>query len=76
MMGKRLDVALERITGVPIGELREMPLSERRARVEETTGQPAKFPSFYHAIGRGNVLRDRAITHEEVIKRFDESFRR
>ena len=75
-MGKRLDVALERITGVPISELRELPLSERRARVEETAGQPTEFPSLYPAIGRGNVIRDRAITHEEIIHRFDTAFRK
>ncbi len=73
-MGKILDAALERLTGVSIDVLRNTPLAEIRNGVEERTGKPTSFPSMYPAIGRGNVMRDYFIPHEEVVRKFDRLF--
>jgi hypothetical protein len=73
-MGNILDKALERLTGLSIQELRDTPLSEMRNRVEERTGKPMSFPSVYPAIGRGNVMRDYIVSHEDVVREFDALF--
>jgi len=73
-MSKKLDMALERLAGIPIHELRDVPLSVRRAGVEEQTGMTTIFPSLYPDIGRGSVMRDRVISHEKILSCFDVAF--
>ena len=58
--------AVERATGESIDSLRRTPIDERRQTIEKAAGHPLKFKSRFPVIGRGNVLRDRTVDHEEA----------
>ena len=58
--------AVELATGEKLEALQRMPLDERRRMTEAKHGAPMRFPSWFPFIGRGNVLRDRALTHSQV----------
>ena len=74
-MGTLLDRAVERLTGFTADTLRDVPLSEWRLRAEARAKKPTVFTSIFPIIGRGNVMRDHFISHEEVNRRFDAAFR-
>jgi len=66
--------AIERDMGKSIREIQEQTLSDRRREVEEShVGKEMEFTNNFPAIGRGNVLRDRTLSHKEVEKRFNEA---
>ena len=63
--------AIEMATGESIDRLRRTPLDERRHALEQARGEPLCVRSYFPLIGRGNVMRDRVVPHEDV----EESFR-
>ena len=70
MATKSFEQAVEIATGVPVEVLRDTPVDERRATIERALGRPLRFPSRFPLIGRGSVLRDHTISHDEVEKQF------
>jgi len=58
--------SLERLTGRSMQYLRDVPLDQQMADMRERTGEPMEVVSYFPVIGRGNVMRDRTIPHEEV----------
>ena len=67
--------AVEQATGESIDRLRALSIEERRAETEARCGSKLRFTSKFPFIGRGNVLRDRAITHEEVEAALDKALK-
>ena len=70
MATKSFEKAVELATGVSVEVLRDTPVDERRSTIERALGRPLRFPSRFPLIGRGNVLRDRAVSHDEVEEQF------
>ena len=70
MATKAFEQAVEIATGVPVEVLRDTPVDERRVIIEHALGRPLRFPSRFPLIGRGNVFRNRAVSHDEVEEQF------
>lgn len=70
-----LDQAIERATGESVEELRLRTIEETRRIAEERTGRAMRFMSAFPFIGRGNVLRDRVISHDDVEAVLDRALR-
>ena len=58
--------AVELASGEKIEALQNITVDERRRMMEAKHGAPMRFPSCFPFIGRGNVLRDCCLTHEQV----------
>jgi hypothetical protein len=71
----RLEVAIESLTGEKVESLREHSISEYRKIGELKRSKTLRFVSSFPMIGRGNVLRDRVISHAGVEKKLDEALR-
>ncbi len=78
-MGKILDAALERLTGVSIEDLRDLPLSDARNAAVEQVEKAEKSPVI-PAIGYGYVrdyVRNHAVSEknkkagEELVQKFE-----
>jgi hypothetical protein len=65
-MTTEFEKAVESALGEPIESVRSVTIGDRRAMREQKTGKPSRFESYFPLIGRGNVLRDRAVDHETV----------
>ncbi|GHS93501.1 hypothetical protein FACS1894139_09080 [Planctomycetales bacterium] len=63
---KKTNIALSR---------REPTLAENRRRAEAAHGQPTTFYSAYPLIGRGNVMRDYFVSHQQVEDMFAHAVR-
>lgn len=61
-----LERAVERATGQKASALRERTLDQTRRIANRHGGRKSEFLSQFPFIGRGNVLRDRIATHEQV----------
>jgi hypothetical protein len=61
-----LERAVEASTGERVEVIRSRSLEETRRLAEKRQGRPLKFVSHFPFIGRGNVLRDRLVSHEQV----------
>ncbi|MDR3298586.1 MAG: hypothetical protein LBU43_00925 [Candidatus Accumulibacter sp.] len=61
---KQLEDCVFRLTGRTAAELRVTPIDELRIKVEKEA--PLRIYSAFPFIGRGNVLRDKIISHAEV----------
>lgn len=61
-----LERAIEASTGERVEVLRSRTLEETRLVAEKKHRRPMKFVSHFPFIGRGNVLRDRLVSHEQV----------
>ena len=61
-----LEKAVEASTGERVEVLRGRSLEETRRLAEQKQRRPMKFVSHFPLIGRGNVLRDRLVSHEQV----------
>lgn len=59
--------------GIPADELRHMTVTELRERAEARTGKRFKIVKHFPFIGRGNVLRDRIKTTEEIDSELDKA---
>ena len=70
-----LEQAVEQLTGESVAQLRGRSLEETRALAEKRSGRPFQFISSFPFIGRGNVMRDRVISHQEVEASLDRALR-
>jgi hypothetical protein len=52
--------------GEPIEQVRNMTISDRRDAREKNSGKRVRFSSYFPLVGRGNVLRDRVVNHEDA----------
>ena len=75
MATSRFEEDVERAMGETIGSIRDMPLSERQRKLEETTGKPLEVVTYHPLIGRGTVLGDRGVTHRDVEAAYGEAIR-
>ena len=66
IMKTDFELCVERSTGKSIEYLRETPIDEQRLAVEAVHGKRLVFKSYFPLIGRGNVLHNRLITHDEA----------
>ena len=72
---RSLEKSVEQLTGQKAKELRNHTLSSLRAKVESEHGAPLRFVSRFPFIGRGNVLRDRVVSHQSVEQQLDAALR-
>jgi len=70
-----LERAVEAATNESIDSLRRVPIDERRNRVERITGRTLAFISRFPFIGRGNVMRDRLVSHSAAETSLTEALR-
>ncbi len=52
------------------------PLDELRRNEERKRGSPLKFVSYFPWIGRGSVMRDRLVSHQEAEAAYDDAIKR
>ena len=67
--------AVELATGENIQSLQNTTLDEWRRVVEAKHKAPMRFRSWFPFIGRGNVLRDRTLTHNQVEQALTEALK-
>lgn len=68
--------AVERATGERIDVVRCMPIDERRRMIQARTGKQTRFVSRFPLIGRGNILRNRFKTTDEINAALDRALRK
>ena len=73
MATDRFERAVERATGKSIGVIRETSLSDRRTEIEHQRGGRIRLTNCFPFIGRGNVLNDRLVDHEEAERALKEA---
>ena len=66
MSFSKIERNIERLTGLPITQIRNMGVTELRAYLGKKNGAKQRIVSEYPVIGRGNVLRDSLISTEEL----------
>lgn len=71
----QFDRTIEAATGQTAEHARQTPLDELRRAAESRLGKPIKFCTSYPWAGRGNVMRDRLVSHEEVEADYDDAIR-
>jgi hypothetical protein len=71
-----LERAVKKATGESADALRTRPLADTRRIAEKRHGAPFRFTSKFPFIGRGNVLRDRTVSHKEVEAALDDALRK
>ena len=76
MASSVFEQTVERAAGMPIDEVRNTPIDVHREAVEKKSGKRLTFVSYFPWIGRGNVLRDRGVTHEEAEAACNDAIRR
>lgn len=67
--------AVRTATGKTVKELRNTPLENLRAAVEAERGQRTRYSKRFPDIGRGNVLRDLTVSHEDAETAFAEAIK-
>jgi len=72
---RKLERTVERQTGQRAEALRSKSLTQLRKDVEQKIKGPMRFISRFPLIGRGNVMRDRIVNHQDVEKLLDESLK-
>jgi hypothetical protein len=72
---KMLEEVIEQSTGEKVEEMRRETIADRRARIERTSGKKLRLTRNFPFIGRGNVLRDRVKTAEEIDREFLKSLK-
>lgn len=72
---KSLDQTTLRITGQSAEDLRKQYLENIRKHFEKKHGRRMVFMSKFPFIGRGNVMRDRLIAHEEIEKMLEKALK-
>lgn len=58
--------------GMTLSDLKKADVSDIRRKIEEKHGKPLSFTSEFPVIGRGNVLRDRIMTSDQINSEIDE----
>ena len=72
---KDLEATVERMTGMKAEQLRRQTITEGRLAAEKKAGRPMQFRSEWPFVGRGNVLRDRILTRDEINRSLDKALR-
>ena len=72
MVKTTFERAIERATGESIELLRTTPIEDRRAQLKAAAGRPVEYYSAFPVIGRGNVIRESFVTHEECERMLDD----
>jgi len=67
--------AIELATGKSVEAIRSTPLDELRSDYEREIGAPLSFVSEFPLLGRGNVLRDRCLSHAQIEADLDDALR-
>jgi hypothetical protein len=67
---------IKEATGHSVEQIQQTPLDELRRDVEKKRGRLLKFVSSFPWVGRGNVMRDRLVSHEEAETAYDDAIRR
>jgi len=73
MATERFERAIERATGKSIGVIRDTSLTDRRIEIEQQRGRRIRLTNWFPFIGRGNVLNDRLVDHEEAERALKEA---
>jgi len=71
----RLERTVERTTGSSVSEIRNRTLEAQRAHVERKHKAPMKFVTSFPAIGRGNVMRERTKSRNQINAMVDHALR-
>ena len=66
---------IEKIVGESMLSIQATPVDERRKKTEERFGKPTGFYSVFPFIGRGSVMREHILSHDEVEAALDEALR-
>ncbi|MDA8258521.1 MAG: hypothetical protein M0Z99_23310 [Betaproteobacteria bacterium] len=66
---------IERKTGKSIDQLQSETISERRDEVEASQGKPMGLLQLFPFVGRGSVMGDFIMSHQEVDKQLDRALR-
>ena len=64
-----------RVLGLSDAQVSDMPVADMRRIVEAKLGRPLSIRSWFPVIGRGNVMRDRFLSHAEVERQLSEALR-
>ncbi|MCK5861176.1 MAG: hypothetical protein KAH38_01735 [Candidatus Hydrogenedentes bacterium] len=67
--------AIKSKTGKTLEELSNMTLREMQTVIEKRIGRSVVIETHFPIIGRGNVMRDRLVSHKAVEKSLEESLR-
>lgn len=70
-----LERSVERLTGYSADTVRNQTIEEFQAQVEARAGRPFRVENYFPFIGRGNVLGDRLVAHEDVERALDSVLR-
>jgi hypothetical protein len=76
MASNLFERTVERGLGVSIDTIRGTPIDGLRESVERSLGHPLQIVSVFPWAGRGNVLRDRLVSREELDTDLDNALRR
>jgi len=71
MANTAFEKAIEKTTGELIDSLRNMPIDERRKKIEKKFNRRMSFPSPFPRIGRGNVLGNRTLSRQKIEDQLD-----
>lgn len=71
MSFSKIEHNIERLTGLPIAQIRNMGVAELRAYLEKKNGAKQRIVSEYPVIGRGNILRDGLVSTEKLNEEVD-----
>jgi hypothetical protein len=72
---QKFEKTVEGFLGEPISSIRKKPIDERRNEIEKKSKRSLHFKSYFPFIGRGNVLRDYVVTHEDADKALKKALR-
>ena len=72
-MSDILERTIEQATGLSIEAVRNTTIDERRRQVEKKNNASTRFYSVFPLIGRGNVARERIISHKAVEEMFNKA---
>lgn len=75
MASELFERTVERATNQSIEDIRATPLDELRRQTEKRLGRPIRFVSAFPWVGRGNMLRDRLVSHEEAEAAYEYAIR-
>ena len=66
-----LERSVERLTGYSATTVRNQTIDGLQAEVEARTGRRLQVVNYFPFVGRGNVLGDRLVAHEDVERALD-----
>lgn len=66
---------IERKTGKSIDQLQSETIGERRCEIEARQGKPMRLLQLFPFIGRGSVMGDFILSHQEVDRQLDRALR-